>query len=317
MIPAGTTMNLTRVWKYILLLSLTLFTASLAQAQTQTLYGATSTGGTGGLLVTLDPLTGSAALVGPLRSAANSPYSLTGLVFDPVSGVLYGATTPNSSTAPSSLVTVDPATGQVTTIGNFGLPNGSFGDIAFDRVTGALYGTRTNGGDLYTINPVTGAATLVGPFGGEVGSSGHGLAMSYANVLFTVPDGNRLYTFNTTTGAATPGALLTGGVLQSRNINAMDFNAANTLFGVNNQPDSGSIPHLVNIDPVTGAITDIGATLSGLDAIAFTPVAVPEPVTLISLGAGVVGVGCCIYKVRNRRRFKKKARTTVAVQGSK
>jgi hypothetical protein len=46
----------------------------------------------------------------------------------------------------------------------------------------------------------------------------------------------------------------------------------------------------VTINPTTGAVTDLGASVTSLDAIAFqpVPVTVPEPGTMTLLAGGIV-----------------------------
>ena len=102
------------------------------------LYAASGTFGTQGTLYTLDPATGAVlTTVGPLHDAANNPYGLTGLKYDPFTGILYGVTSGQSPTNPSYLAIVDPATALVTPIG----PNGAvLTDIAIDPTTGIMYG---------------------------------------------------------------------------------------------------------------------------------------------------------------------------------
>lgn len=259
-------------------LSMMIFSDSAAAAQV--LYGATGSRGIDGQLVTINTLTGSATVVGPLQNAAGSKYGLTALAFHPTTGVLFGATTNQSATSPGSLVTINPATGVVTTIGSFGVGI-SFGDLAFSS-TGVLFGTRNVGGDLFTVDLATGTGTLIGASGIATGSSGHGMAMSSTSTLFTVPDAKFLYTFNTGTGVATQGVAVTGGPF-TQNINAMDFNAAGTLFAVNNNNNSAT--HLVTLNTSTGAITDIGASIDNLDAISFQTVPEPATISLIVCGA--------------------------------
>lgn len=291
----------TRMVLGCLSLSMMLFSGSAANAQV--LYGATGSNGIDGQLVTINTLTGSATVIGALQNVAGSPYGLTALAFHPTTGVLYGATTPNSTTSPSSLVTIDPATGVVTTIGSFGLPTGSFGDLAFSS-TGVLFGTRTIGGNLFTVNLATGTGTLIGASGIATGSSGHGMAMSSAGTLFTVPDAQFLYTFNTGTGVATQGVAVTGGPF-NQNINAMDFNTAGTLFAVNTNNSLPASTHLVTLNTSTGVITDIGASIDDLDAISFQTIAVPEPATISLIGCCALAVGG--YYWRKRTQEAKKA----------
>jgi len=70
---------------------------------------------------------------------------------------------------------------------------------------------------------------------------------------------------------------------------ALAFNGS-VLYGDNLVAPGGST-HLVTFDPPTGAVTDIGASVTHLDAIAFEPVTVPEPGTLsLLLGAGAMAL---------------------------
>src|SRR5437868_11247652 len=128
---------------------------ALPNSGAQVLYGATG-GVKPGSLYTIDPSTGAGTLVGLLLDSTNHNYALTGLAFDSVTGVLYGATSSQSPTATSELVTVNPSTGLVTPVGFFGV---SLGDITFDSANGILYGTASSNTDLYSINLATGAAT--------------------------------------------------------------------------------------------------------------------------------------------------------------
>jgi hypothetical protein len=58
---------------------------------------------------------------------------------------------------------------------------------------------------------------------------------------------------------------------------ALAFDGA-TLYGDNLKPGSGGgATHLVKIDPTTGNVTDIGASVTHLDALAV--LSVPEPAT--------------------------------------
>src|SRR5690349_5126771 len=57
----------------------------------QTLFCATGANGVDGQLFTVDPGTATATLIGNITDA-NGPISLTGLAFDPATGVLYGVT---------------------------------------------------------------------------------------------------------------------------------------------------------------------------------------------------------------------------------
>ena len=109
---------------------------------------ATSAGGPGELYI-LNPANGAIVQnVGPLNDAGATNYPMTGMAYNPNNGLLYGSTG-NSGTNPATeckLVTINPATAQVTVIGPFNVGNGaSMADIDFDSA-GNLYGIATNGG---------------------------------------------------------------------------------------------------------------------------------------------------------------------------
>jgi hypothetical protein len=66
---------------------------------------------------------------------------------------------------------------------------------------------------------------------------------------------------------------------------SLSFDENGVLYGLN--VGSGSPPptHLVTIDPATGAVTDLGASVGSLDAIAFA--VVPEPGTMALFLGGI------------------------------
>src|SRR4029079_2878570 len=92
---------------------------------------------------------------------------------------------PDQSTR-DQLVTINPASGLVTPVGNFGI-NATMTDIAFDPVTHVLYGIGSVGGaHLYTINTATAQATKVGD-SGFTETNGGGLAISASSVVYGTP----------------------------------------------------------------------------------------------------------------------------------
>lgn len=263
-----------------------------APAATSVLYGATAAGGAGELY-TINPLTGAMiSNVGPLNDSLGANYPITGLAFNPLTGVLYGSTGNSVASSAAKLVSINPTTGLVTMIGSFnagpvnssGTPS-TMSDLAFDSA-GNLFGIGSIGGpQLYSINLLTGQATVIGSTG-LTSTSGGGLAISPAGAFYGTPTSSRFGTYNSGTGAyaniANPTKPVGGAYA------ALAFDGG-TLYGL----DLGSTPaqtHLVTFDLGTGAVVDIGASIGNLDAIAFT--IVPEPSTVTLLLAGAVGLFC-------------------------
>jgi hypothetical protein len=104
-------------------------------------------------LLQIDPVTGSASVVGSLGGFASSGD----LAFDS-NDRLYGALTDNAGTV--VLATIDQTTGAATLVGNIGF--GTCYGLAFHCCR--LYGV-TGGGEVLNINCATGAGTVIGTNG--------------------------------------------------------------------------------------------------------------------------------------------------------
>ncbi len=263
-----------------------------ARANAGTLYASSAAGAAGELYI-LNSSTGAVIQdIGPLNDATSVNYPITGLAFHPTTGVLYGSTGNNPTATAARLVTINPATALVTVIGSFnagpvnssGTPT-TMADLAFDAA-GTLYGLASIGGpNIYSINLATGQATLVGPNGVATSTTGGGLAISSGGVFYGTPTASRFGTYNSMTGAYTnignPVKPAGGGAY-----GALDFDGT-VLYGLN--VGSGSPPptHLVTFDVATAVITDLGASLASLDAIAFQ---VPEPATLLLCAISLVAL---------------------------
>ncbi|HSU57579.1 MAG TPA: PEP-CTERM sorting domain-containing protein, partial [Candidatus Dormibacteraeota bacterium] len=105
-------------------------------------------------------------------------------------------------------------------------------------------------------------------------TSGGGLAISPGGIFFGTPTSTRFGTYNSGTGAysnITAPTRPVGGAYA-----ALDFDGS-TLYGLDLGPGPALATHLVTINTANGAVTDIGGSVSSLDAIAFQPV--PEPST--------------------------------------
>ncbi len=254
---------------------------------TGTLFG---TDAFNGNLITINPATGSASVVGPLGV---SP--IPSLAVDPLTGIIYaggGGGVPN-------IYTVNPATGAATLLGDTGLGFAAVEDLDFNAA-GTLYasvniagGPGTGADHLAIINKGTGAATVIGPFGSCTGvtipSTGGGsctiegmagIAFDGAGKLWGshrvgAAGSPGLYRINVVTGAATfvapfldaSGGSLSGGVASLR------FACNGTLYGgtvfaVAPATDGGD---LITINPATGAFSTIGKAVpdASLGALAF------------------------------------------------
>jgi hypothetical protein len=244
-----------------------------ARADALTLYASTAAGAPGELYI-LNSSNGAVLQdIGPLNDANSVNYPITGLAFHPTTGVLYGSTGNNPPATAATLVTINPTTAQVTVIGLFNVGNegnpATMADLAFDSA-GNLYGIGSVGGPhLYSINTSSGQATVIGSNGALTSTSGGGLAISSGGVYYGTPTSNRYGTYDPVTGAytniANPDKPAGIGAYT-----ALDFDGS-TLYGLNTGPGSPPPTHLVTIVPATGAVTDLGASLNSLDAIAFQP----------------------------------------------
>jgi hypothetical protein len=267
-----------------------------ARAQTDVLLAASGTLGTPGSLYILNPINGSVlGTIGALNDILGNNYGLTGLRYDPANGILYGATLSDSPNDPNYLVKVNPLTGLVTPIGPLGAP---LTDLALDPATNIFYGVSGTTQKFYQIDPSTGAATQIGSTGISF-QNGGGLAANSAGTLYGVnlnpnnaPD-SIFYTYSKSNGMATE--IADTGL--TNYVRALAFNSNDTLYGIEggNGDVGGSgkaLRDLITINVQTGAVTDLGASVNNLDAIAFVPLdLIPEgsPLTLFVLGICIVG----------------------------
>jgi len=238
--------------------------ATTSQAQSRNiLYGARGGGNLTDLYI-LNPSNGSVLVdLGP------SGFSITGLAFDPTTGILYGSTA-RAGMPSGSLITLNPITGTGTLVGSFAVPNHTMADITFTK-DGTLYGwAEPSRDDLHVINKATGAATDVGNAG--IGTFGSGLAANSHDVLYFAGNGasGRLRTIDKNTGLPTTVVTMSGGPFPTRAISALAFDSHDVLYAINGDDAGANSPaHLVIINTTTGVITDLGPTLNSMDALAF------------------------------------------------
>jgi hypothetical protein len=282
---------------------------SITAADAQTLYAATGSHGTPGELYTVDLNTNTFTEVAPITLAGSgNAIGITGLAFNPITGVLYGVTvnnTANGNTLNAHLVTIDPVTGVATDKGALGIP---VSDISFSS-NGTLYGFQTgtqtaSGVSLLTINQTTGSANPIGATDLTF-TLGGGLAVNPNGTVYlsATGTGGTLDTVNPSTGVRTPGPSLVGAPFDGA-IAAMAFNGS-TLYAANGDiaPPNGLVTdvELVTINLVNGAVNDLFSLPDNTDAIAFRPAAVPEPsiIGLIVFGSLGLSLSRFYHKRRN------------------
>lgn len=222
---------------------------------TATFFGAIGDGGiNAGSMIQVNPSTGT----GTLMSDPVTPGGLSGLAYDPSTGVFFGSTIRNVSNI-STLVRIDPNTGALlstvgTIIDSSTLTAISIGDLAMQPGTNLLFGMRSNtdgtgnGGRLYLINKANGVATLIG----NTGNPG-GIAFAPNGTLYATANGSTptLRTLNPVTGAViTSVGTLT--FFDGLGVRPSD----GTLFA----SPGGAGDQIYTINPATGVATFVGST---------------------------------------------------------
>lgn len=159
---------------------------------------------------------------------------------------------------PSSLITVDSASGTQQLVGQPG-QSVNVGWLAADPVRNLLYGTgllsTSSDGTLYTINP--GSGTVASQV--TLSQSVSAIAVSPQGILYG-RSGNTLGTINTATGQFSPVGTMS--LPSGYFLEAMTFSPAGTLYGVEENGLSGGAfgQRLITLNPANGSIvSDIGS----------------------------------------------------------
>lgn len=167
------------------------------------LYGTTAPGqGATRELVTIDPLTAVAAVIGPTNDGGGTNHPFRDVTFDVAAGWPYG-TTPCELRRFTSSGLVEPPIG--------GVPNcAPGGGIAQDAAFASIYFMMGNTDPLYTVNTGTGVFTPGPPLsagilaGGRIGGAGFHNGTLYAVEMDGTGGNRQLHSVNTTTGVMTP-----------------------------------------------------------------------------------------------------------------
>lgn len=226
----------------------------------------------GSNLYTLDPASGASDSIGSTGRA------ITGLAQRPSDGVLFAVTTPNSSSNPTSLLTLDKDTGAATLVGALtGMASGGpIPDIAFAS-DDTLYGYSANSPRrLHTINTSTGVCTEVSTTEVPTPFSGGGLACTASDelYLFSKEADGIFYLVDRATGTLTAQPALTGATSYGSfaPVNSASFGEDGLCWVIVNDQDLG-IYHLAQVDVATASIVDVAAIANNFDALAWGDVA--------------------------------------------
>lgn len=263
------------------------FVAALVatSAQAQVLYAASfrssalgAGDGIAGSLYTVTLASGSGVFVAPLKLNGTTPIGIVGLAVHPSTGIFYGITPPGSPAAPSSLVTVDPATGRAQLIGDLRFPSS---DIAFNRA-GILFAWLPGTSQLGIVNTVTGSITPIGP--ARPAGAQSGLAIDGQGVAYVTPGGaaGTLDSVDIGTGNVKPGPQLNGAHFPT-NINSLTFTPSGLLLAVNSDASAPSHARLVTINTASGAVSTIGTLPDDTDALTFAAQARREEMSAVNV----------------------------------
>lgn len=199
----------------------------------------------------IDVSTGASLQAVPLVGA--SQHGLTGLAIHPTTGTIYA--TNGAANPVRTLVTIDPATGVLTTIGSLGVP---ISDLSFDG-GGTLYGIEGNRaggtGNLHVIDILNATTSVVASHGGTTAG---GIAVNPIDGLIY-----RIYLDSGTNTLVSidPGA----GFAATFIANVASFDEANSLgFDASGAGDLLSTrwgdSDIWRISPLTGAAVPAGTT---------------------------------------------------------
>ena len=219
-------------------------------------------------LYTIDLTTGATSLVGSLGVS----YEFGDLAFDASRNTLYAVS--GRGTSPSLLYSVNTTTGAATLIGSTGQIE-MFG-LVYDPVTDKLYGSQSTGAQgFFEINRNTGAASAIGNPG--INLDGLTYNSSTGDIVGTFAGPGSFWSVDRVTGAVTQ---LSGGSGFVDN-NGLAYEAGgNAYYTLDWSGD------LYKYDANSYTRSLVAGGLGAHDGLAI----VPEPGTMIALGAGLAAL---------------------------
>ena len=212
-----------------------------------------------------------------IKKVGEVGHSITGMDFNPITGVLYGNTSFDDTDGdqPLSLFTIDKETAEATLLGV--MEDGSstpigFEDIAFDS-EGTLYGISINKGSIFdtylykidtvcpdSICPITLVSTS------RIGNyKGNGIAFDRDDVLYVLDEENEgLFKVNQEDGDILDKMPYTNATEDADGFSMLStkFDSNNNLFGIRFYYDSeeNEFADLIKVNTNTGAVTSMGGS---------------------------------------------------------
>jgi hypothetical protein len=252
-------------------------------------------------LYRVDPATGAATLVAPVRVGGREPVAIVSLAIHPATGKAYGVTAGLARTVPRSLVAIDPANGDVELIGALGEVAS---DLAFAH-DGTLYAWLPERNRLARVDLVTGRATALED-SGITGVMGGGMAIDDHDVVYVAATGatGTLDTVDIHTGRAVTGPQLEGAPYLSA-ITNMTFSPEGKLYGVNSNMGAPANTSLVTIDLQTGKVHEVGHLPNDAHALIFAEgdegMDLRQKALLVAGAAATLLIGLVFVFSRRRR----------------